>query len=119
MHVSPRRGERKKCPQPQRLRLQEVTGGDRAIPFREALCFRASEGSEAAGCGQSLNKDRRDAAVTAQQVSAASRSTSRKSSWKPCVPFLAKRGTGHGEGCDNGRPGQSERSEVCRAEAKR
>ena len=36
-HVSPRRGEKEKTPAASCLRLQEVTGGDRAIPLRKAL----------------------------------------------------------------------------------
>jgi len=116
-HVSPRRGE-KEMPAASCFRLQEVTGGDRAIPRRKSLLpgVRGKRGRPEAGRGRMKTGGRRQSlrstCLRPPGVPAGKAAGSR-------VPFRAKRSTGHGEGCDNARPGQSEQSEVCRDEAKR
>jgi hypothetical protein len=86
------------------LRLQEVTGGDRAIPLRRAVLpgVRGKRGRPEAwrrrmktgGRRQSLRSTCLPPPGAPAEKAAGSR-----------VPFRAKRGTGHGEGCDNTRQG--------------
>ncbi|MFH1080627.1 MAG: hypothetical protein V1766_10290 [Pseudomonadota bacterium] len=92
------------------LRLQEVTGAVGQYHSGRPRS-RASEGTEVAGSGDRGKKDRRDAAVSAQLVTAASLSTSKNRQ-------TGGVSAGHGDDC--GKPGhrESERSEVCRCPGK-
>jgi len=86
------------------LRLQEVTGGDRAIPLRKALLpgVRGKRGRPEAGRGRMKTGGRRQSlrstCLRPPGVPAGKAAGSR-------VPFRAKRRAGHGDRCDNTRQG--------------